>query len=1049
MNIIFRHRRSDAAFDWFKENNLAVRDLTPNGLHTLTLMLLQNGRVEETRDALIEASAAQIEEAPYFLFLRGAARLACLFPKPDQALPLQGLPLDVRSAHIVVSEDTAAEQLDLAIAEFTRFQPMARDLQLDNAGRIAQAYLVWCELLHPRRKAGAVERLRADMTSPQSALNKLQFAFAFIGEFDPAPIAHYLERRQQLGGLDDNDLRAALVLRMHGDSPREVADFLAKYHTRLEASFGKPGILSIEIQALTLAGDAASAKLLLQENEGIFERDFVAGLEAGIEKAEGADPVQAYRRAYEEARTPEALRALVRELARKKDHGALAGYAEELYRTTNDPEDIALAADAFFRAGDKTNFVRLAEQHGFLLDSYPHIARHYAWELFYLGRLDEARRVTDQFAAKGPLHRDLQLEIALAVETGEWERLAQPLAAYFDDADQFEGAVLIRAAHTAQASGHGPMLDLMKAAVQRAGNDPEVLLGAYLLTVEEGLEDTIAHSHEWFRRAVDLSGEDGPVRRFELKELLSQQTEWNERSRTVSEGISRGDFPLAIAAPGLRMTVVDAVLGSLVRNTASTDPRRMAAIPLFSGRRAPQRLGDVRRIAFDSSALMVLGWLGLLPKVFTTFPEIVLPAGTLLEFFEGRRRIRSFQKSRLKRAAEIRDVIAARRVRIVQSPGGTRDPLADEIGADLAGLIRAAQVSDGVVLRPAPVHCPGLDMQDADMSAHMGRLTDMHALLDTLAQLDVLDQTAEETAKGYFSLQDRGWPSPVRPDVKRPLYIDDLALNYLQTTNLLGTVLNHFSEVHIEASAEKESAALIDHDRHVGEVLRIIDDIREAVRVARANGKILFGPRRSQQEEDAAAGPDPSVMHLLSNLCAAETAVFDDRALNKEPFAQDGTGFRARSVTSLDIIEELVMRSVITETDRRSFRHRLRVAGAMLMPVDVEEIVHAAMRSKAGESREFRAIRENLDLAQIAEMPRFPAEIPWFGSFAINAKSAVMRVWMREKDFGQSSRPLGNDPRSKATRRELAGTLGRQSTARMDRSPRKDDYRQPRHAGGA
>src|SRR5207244_2784577 len=146
------------------------------------------------------------------------------------------------------------------------------------------------------------------------------------------------------------------------------------------------------------------------------------------------------------------------------------------------------------------------------------------------------------------------------------------------------------------------------------------------------------------------------------------------------------------------------------------------------------------------------------------------------ELFEGRRRIRGFQKSRLKRAGEIRDVIAARRVRIVPVPVGPRDTLADEFGADLAGLIRAAEVSDGVVLRPAPVHRPGLDMQDADMSAHMDRLTDMHALLDTLA----LDQTAEEAAKGYFSLQDRGWPSPVRPDVKRPLYIDDLALNYLQ-----------------------------------------------------------------------------------------------------------------------------------------------------------------------------------------------------------------------------------------------------------------------------
>jgi hypothetical protein len=338
-------------------------------------------------------------------------------------------------------------------------------------------------------------------------------------------------------------------------------------------------------------------------------------------------------------------------------------------------------------------------------------------------------------------------------------------------------------------------------------------------------------------------------------------------------------------------------------------------------------------------------------------------------------------------------------------------------------------------------------MQDADMSAHMGRLTDMHALLDTLAQRGVLDQTAEETAKGYFSLQDRGWPSPVRPDVKRPLYVDDLALNYLQTTNLLGTVLNHFSEVHIEASAEKESAALIDHDRHVGEVLRIIDDIREAVRVARANGKIIFGPRRSQQEDDA-AGPDPAVMHLLSNLCAAEAAVFDDRALNKELFAQDGTGFRARSITSLDIIEELLGRGVITETDRRNFRHRLRVAGAMLIPVDVEEIVHAAMRSKAGVSREFRAIRENLDLARIAEMPRFPAEIPWFGSFAINAKSAVMQVWMREKDWARAAALSEMDPEFKATSRELAGTLGRRSAARMGRSGRKDDHREPRHARG-
>jgi len=36
---------------------------------------------------------------------------------------------------------------------------------------------------------------------------------------------------------------------------------------------------------------------------------------------------------------------------------------------------------------------------------------------------------------------------------------------------------------------------------------------------------------------------------------------------------------------------------------------------------------------------MVLGWLGILPKVLDAFPEIVLPAGALYELFDGRQRI--------------------------------------------------------------------------------------------------------------------------------------------------------------------------------------------------------------------------------------------------------------------------------------------------------------------------------------------------------------------------------------------------------------------------
>jgi hypothetical protein len=90
---------------------------------------------------------------------------------------------------------------------------------------------------------------------------------------------------------------------------------------------------------------------------------------------------------------------------------------------------------------------------------------------------------------------------------------------------------------------------------------------------------------------------------------------------------------------------------------------------------------------------MVLGWLGLLPRVIDAYPEIVLSAGTLYELFEGRQRIRRLQKSRLKRAEQIRDLIAQGRVKVLRVASNPQDALTREIGAELAGLIHAAQAS--------------------------------------------------------------------------------------------------------------------------------------------------------------------------------------------------------------------------------------------------------------------------------------------------------------------------------------------------------------------
>jgi hypothetical protein len=222
---------------------------------------------------------------------------------------------------------------------------------------------------------------------------------------------------------------------------------------------------------------------------------------------------------------------------------------------------------------------------------------------------------------------------------------------------------------------------------------------------------------------------------------FAKQIEWNEFVRKVNEAIARRnalvsrerrpsyDHPSAIAQPRA--------------NNALLDPRRRSAILLFSGRRTPMPIGEPRRIALDITALMVLGWLGLLPRVLSTFPEVVLPAGVFHELFEGRQRIRQYQKSRLHRAMQIRDAIARGKLKVLRSPGIVRDSLTNEIGIELSALIREASARNGIVLRPAPVHQLGIEGRDADMSPYAEQLADVHSLLAVLSEQNAINEGSE------------------------------------------------------------------------------------------------------------------------------------------------------------------------------------------------------------------------------------------------------------------------------------------------------------------
>ena len=301
LTLIAKHKGDDAALEWYRDQSLSTNDLTL----ALCQIHLRKQDVTAVKGILAGLVEAQLRECPYFAFLRGIVRFGAVLSRPERIVALSGLPLDVRFVHPILPAHDLETELDAAHSDLEKFLSASQVLELRDAPRLAEAYLTWCDLLHPRRREAALIQLRSDMADPAKALSRVQFALAYDADnFDREPLTKYLERREALGGLNSDELRAALVLRVHGKDPGAIVQLIAKHRAQFDEGFAKVGIVAIEIQALAAAIDVASAKLLLEANRELLGQEGVARLSAEIARAEGADPVTECKRVYETNNRP-------------------------------------------------------------------------------------------------------------------------------------------------------------------------------------------------------------------------------------------------------------------------------------------------------------------------------------------------------------------------------------------------------------------------------------------------------------------------------------------------------------------------------------------------------------------------------------------------------------------------------------------------------------------------------------------------------------------------------------------------------------------------
>lgn len=1004
-SILSKVNGPSAALDWFDGHDGRQDPHFLNGLgwYRVAGALAQSGRWEEAAAYLVEAHE-YLGEWPDLLFLEGIVNAALLLP-----LELRRHALEMNLLHPWVSTvegpeaDRHRERATLGFQQAE--ERMAKPFPERALG--ARRWQLWLRLTHPNLAVNqaAREEVREGMQDPEKALSLLQVAHAFEIPFDVGRLKNFLDQRAQLGGLEDHELQARFMLAEMTSEPADLIAFLDEEETALRRVLPSGLISGVRIEALVKDGQPAKARSLLEESRDEFEENDRQRLEALIEAHEGKDPRPRLESLYESSHSWEDLQKLINRLYLVKDWAALRPLLEELFQRERTLRNALRLVECMQRNAEsgEADILGFLEANQDLVERNPELISARAWALYRVGRLDEAAALNDRLLSERSHPSDLQLEINLACQSGAWERFSGIVEREWAKREDHEPEALIRLASLAAEANKtdSRAVELLRLAAEKGRDDPHVLTAAIGLAYQLGREGE--EIGDWLARAAALSSDEGPIKTFNLRTLVE---EWmpahRERRRTIEESWRHGAIPLQVVASELNVPLSYLLIGLPSSNTPLQDGRWRTVIPIVSGAREPVLLRPEWAVGLDVTSLMVLTHLGHLRKAIDSLQRVILAPDTMLLLLNERNRVRFHQPSLVKKAEEILSLIGTGKLREAEPLPPPPRWLSEEVGTDLAQLLQAARESQGHVVRPRPVHRlrSFLD-EEAQLGDYDDRVLSTVVLERLLHQRGVLDEATHERAARYLLSQDHGTSVDAELSLlEHPLYLDDLAVNYLQNAGLLHALINWGLDLRVHPSLRQEQSEVITKNHEGEQLAQTIEEIRLILRDAIQTGRAVFLPRREPEEQhksffDAA----PTLGQFLLDAGTCDALSVDDRYMNKNRILFDGMGRPVSLLCSLDILRHLETKGVLTPDERQSAFLRLRQAGFAFVPLEPEEVKRLLILSQSkpdgtfGERAELRAIRQTLARIRSLDMLQ-PEESSFLGRLWHTSSWVISQLWI-------------------------------------------------------
>jgi hypothetical protein len=988
-----------AVVDRVRAEKWTPADINSVGANNVGVLAVEANELDFATEWIKGVSEAQLDECPSLLALRADLVMAETLPPDERMSVIVGLPFDLRQVHPYEDAGSIGKRRSVA-ADVAKLLAVARDLGLTKVERLLEERLCWLQGLDPDKVDAAKAKIAEGLKSEPARWVRL--ALRFKVAFEQDTLRAKLENLRGAGGWSADEGGAYLLMEMESGNAGRVARFIEENRKELEQSnfINRLSLVSMEVQALAQAGDTISARAKMERDVPASETELRAILAAVIARCEGVgDAVALARGRFAETGGTQELRHLCEALHKTGRLDELVGPAADLARRTRTAADLVAALGVLTDAGKHVDALKLLAEMTTVGAGERTVEKRRAECQMRTGDFKGARKTLEEHFGNDIDPYVAHIWIGLEIESGQWANLQGLVERALRHKDRLGALLLIQLAQIAREVGSGHVQAYVDAALAKAGNDPRIYLGAYIVAMESGKEQRDPKVREWFEKAVELSGEDGPVQRKSIREIAEMAPGWRAHEERITGLVNRGEVPLFMAAQSLNADFVRATLGRAIRNADEADASRRSLILAFDGSREEKdTLKDVHAVAVDVSSLLTLGFLRAANALVRGFNKVVIAPGTLALLFKEQQRVRFHQPSLVERAKRIRKLLDEEKIRVTPMPSALPPELVAEVGEDLAGLLAAAQMEGGVVVRPGPLHKAGSFMETvADLGAFAQYVSDTREVLAYAKGEGLLKSEVAEEATRYITAADAGMPGAVAIEAGRNVYLDEVAVSYLAYTGVLMPVCQKHDRIFITPALEREINALIAHEQYAERVLECIEHVRDALATGLAEGIVVVADVDGVGDEDEDAPRAAPTVRLLSTSTPVEALVVDDKFVNCKGKWTARFG-EAKVATTLDVLEELARRKEIAPERLYQLRRDLREAGYALVGTDEDELLAliGAAEAKGGklvETSELRILRENV-LLVMARKLLLPREEPWVGGWVKAGMLALRSIWI-------------------------------------------------------